>query len=159
MLSKEIKSDADIQTLITCAKYFRSAPRKEITINKNLSRKFEVYNRECALTFTVFICSSVLMEQDFSIGLMYDGFLLFRCNGFHGTTRTGFYTSKHHAHPHSHTLTMEDIQCGRGKRPSFIDDMTGKYVNKNTALLYFFEKCNILGFDEYFKDLRQLSFL
>lgn len=152
-----VKTDSDIQNLISCPKHFRSAPKKEYKSNNNVMQKFTVYNQENGLDFTVFIAYLAQMEQDFSIGLMYDNMLLFRCNGFHGTTRAGFYSAGHHAYPHSHTLSIEDIKCGRSKKPSNITNLTGKYVNLNTAILYFFDTCGIIGYDKYFEHLEQVT--
>lgn len=153
-----IKTNDDIQYLINCPKEFRSAPKKESIINKNISRKFTVYSQKDNLAFNIFISYSLRMEQDFSLGLMYDGLLLYRCNGFHGTTRAGFFSAEHHAYPHSHTLSIEDIECGRGKDPSNIEQLSGKYINLKTATLYFFDKCGIIGYEQYFEHLSQITF-
>lgn len=157
MFTSSIKSNQDIHDLITCNKIFKSAPKRESIVNKNISRKFSVYSQNDNLEFDIFITSSVRMEQDFSLGLLYDNMLLYRCNGFHGTTRAGYYSFSHHAYPHAHILSISDIQSGRAKAPSNIENLTGKYINLNTATLYFFNKCGIIGYEKYF-NINQLTF-
>lgn len=151
-----ISSNADILELISCPKNFVSAPRKPALINRNSTQTFSVIGEKNELKFDIFITFSARMPQDFSLGLMHDGFLLLRCNGFHGTTKAGFYNHSHHAHPHAHVLTIADIENGRGKKPSFIEDLTGKYVNLDTAKVYFFDRCSILEYEKYF-DVNQMT--
>lgn len=157
MPKKLINSDSDIKALIECKKIFLVAPKKEKIIQSSYQQTFNVRSFDRELEFLVFIRHSSLLPEDFSIGLVYESFNLLRCNGYHGTTKAGFYSSEHHAYPHAHLLTYSDILSGRSKKPSKLINMTGKYLNLETALLYFFEYCNIIGYDEYF-DINQLSF-
>lgn len=156
MINNTLTSNSDIDLLISCPKIFQAPPKKPVTVNRNSSQTFDVFSQDCQLKFSVFISLSLRMPQDFSLGLMYDGFLLIRCNGFHGTTRAGFYTAEHHAHPHAHVLTMEDIENGRSKKPSRVKDLTGEYINLDTAKVFFFKRCGILDYDKYF-DINQFS--
>lgn len=150
-----IYNDEDIENLIKCPKTIPEKPKRPAEKNRTITQKFRVCGIENALEFTVFIACSSRMQQDFSIGLMYENYLLFRCNGFHGTTRVGFVTG-HHAYPHGHLLTLEDISNGRQTKPSKIIDLTGKYIDQRTATRFFFETCRIVDEEDYF-DLRQLS--
>lgn len=149
--------ESTIQQLIACPKEFRTRPRDEVSVNKNYSQRFSVYSIDDNIEFPVFVTYSQFIPQDFSIGLMFDDHLLFRVNGFHGTTRSGYYAADHHAGPHTHTLTPHDIRAGRKNKPSFITDTTGEYVDLLTARLYFFKHCGIIGFNKYFPDSQQLS--
>ena len=157
MFSGTIINDSDIKELITCSKTFRTAPSKPMRVNKNISTRFSVYGEKDTLEFQMFITHSERMPQDFSLGLMYDNMLLYRCNGFHGTTKAGFYSAKHHAYPHAHMLSVDDIKNARGRDPSTIIDLTGKYVDERTAISFFCEECGIIGYERYFP-VNQLRF-
>ena len=149
--------DRDIQYLISCEKIFSNPPKRPVFSERDITQRFEVYSKAENLKFNIFIAYSARLPQDFSLGLMYDGLLLIRCNGYHGTTRNGYFNgSNHHAYPHAHLLTMDDIENGRGKKPSHIEDMSGHYMNLLTAEAYFFNRCNILNAERYF-DIAQLS--
>lgn len=150
-------TDAEIERLITCRKAFVSRPREATRINKNYQQKFIVRNDESGNEFTVFIAWSMLQPQDFSIGLMFGDNLLLRVNGFHGTTRAGYHSSAHHAAPHMHTLTSDDISNGRQSKPSRITDTSGNYVDIVSARLFFFDHCGIIGYEEYFSSGKQMS--
>ncbi len=150
-----IQSDADILSLIHCKKLITKRPRQPSEKNRTVTRKFNVYAPDRELEFSVFIAYSSRMPLDFSLGLMTSDFLLLRCNGFHGTTRDGFVRG-HHAYPHGHLLTMDDIQNGRAKKPSKILDYTGKYLDLHTATGFFFSECGIIDTEDYF-NLNQLS--
>jgi hypothetical protein len=156
MAKQLLSSNSDIIQHITCEKIFKSKPKKFSAVNQNISANFEVDNIDYNWNFKVFVTFSAKMPQDFSLGLIYDDFLLYRCNGFHGTTRAGFFSAEHHAYPHAHQLTTDDIFCGRGKKPSQIIDLTGKYVDMRGAAVFFFETCGIIDNNNYF-DLNQLS--
>lgn len=157
MANEAYLTDARIAELIACHKEFRSKPRDMAKVNQNYSQRFSVYSTATDAEFQVFITYSQKMPQDFSLGLMYGDYLLFRANGFHGTTRKGFYTARHHAVPHTHTLTADDVACGRKASPSRIDEVAGAYVDLLTARLYFFTRCGIMGFEKYFPGGEQLS--
>lgn len=156
-MSKIVLTNAEIERLITCPKVFMSKPREPLRINKNFQQKFTVQEAGVGTQFIVFITWSQLQMQDFSIGLMFGDNLLLRVNGFHGTTRAGYHLAEHHAVPHTHTLTAEDIEKGRQGKPSKITDASGKYVDLITARLYFFEMCGIIGYEEYFSSNKQIS--
>lgn len=156
-MSKAVLTDAEINRLIACPKVFLTKPREAVRINKNFQQKFTVQEVETGNRFTVFIAWSQIQPQDFSIGLMFGDNLLFRVNGFHGATRTGYHLARHHAFPHTHTLTVEDIQGGRQTKPSLTTDTTGEYVDLVSARLYFFKHCGIIDFEKYFSSNRQLS--
>lgn len=152
-----ITTDANIHELITCPKIFKSAPRKPQTINKNISQNFIVYGQTNDEEFPVFITYSSRMPMDFSLGLRFKDMLLYRCNGFHGSTRAGYFSTPHHAYPHAHILTLADIDKGRSKKPSEICDLTGEYVNLQTALVFFCTHCGIMDYDKYF-NVNQIHF-
>ena len=115
---------------------------------------------EDSLEFEVFLAQNAKLQDDFSLGLLYDKYLLFRCNGFHGTTVSGFHKHEHHAQINSHTLTFEDIMGGRSDKPSQIDILTGEYFNFLSAQLYFLRSCGISNYQDYFdfSKLNQISF-
>lgn len=150
-------TDEKIGELIACPKEFRGKPRDMVKVNQNYAQRFSVFSTDTDAEFSVFISYSQKMPQDFSIGLMYGDALLFRVNGFHGTTRKGFYLAKHHAAPHTHTLTNEDVVAGRKSAPSKIDETAGEYVDLLTARLYFFKRCGIMGYEKYFPEGEQVS--
>lgn len=150
-----IQSNEDILDLIHCKKIIPDQPRRPSEKNRTISQSFKVCSLDGLHEFSVFIAYSGRMPQDFSLGLMYDNHLLLRCNGFHGTTRAGFVNG-HHAYPHGHLLTIDDIQNGRSKKPSKILDYTGKYIDIRTATMFFFGECAIMDDKDYF-NLNQLS--
>lgn len=144
-----IHNDHEIDEHLHCEKIVLSKPKKPSEKNRNISQRFKIQRRDTKQEYSVFITYSSRMPLDFSLGLMLDDYLLLRCNGFHGTTRDR-YLAGHHAYPHGHLLTMEDIQNGRSKKPSKIIDFTGKYVDLNTATRFFFQECSILDPNDYF---------
>lgn len=145
-----ISSDADIELLIHCPKVFLTKPKKPVITNRNVTQRFSVHEKDSSLEFDIFFSYSEQIPQDFSLGLMCGNMLLFRCNGFHGTTRSGFFSAPHHAYPHSHKLSVEDIKNGRSRKPSIIEDLTGKYVSFQTAIVFFCEECGIMDYEKYF---------
>lgn len=157
ILPKIVLTDDEIQRLIECPKQFVSKPREPQHLGKNVQQKFMVRASETGTEFTVFIAWSQMQPQDFSIGLMFGDSLLRRVNGFHGTTRAGFYAAEHHAVPHTHTLTMKDIESGRQAKPSKITEVSGAYVDLTGARVYFFKSCGITGYEEYFPVNKQIS--
>ena len=150
-------TDQEILQLISCKKVFRTKPRDAIKVNRSMLQRFTVVSSSDNKQFDVFISYALERPMDFSLGLMYNEFLLFRANGFHGVTRSGFFTAKHHAYPHTHTLTKADIDRGNSKKPTSPEDVSGEYIDLSTARLYFFKRCGIIGFKEYFETSRQLS--
>ena len=152
-----VENDRDIEELISCPKIIKIAPKDFHKVNSSMEKRFKLYGKDNDYEFNVFISYSVKMPNDFSLGLIYNDYLLIRCNGFHGTTKSGFYTFKHHAHPHAHILTMDDINNGRSSKPSKILDLTGEYINLKIATAFFCEKCGIIDYDKYF-NVSQLSF-
>ena len=155
-------SNERISELIACPKVFKSKPKKIGEKNRNFDQRFDVYGKDNDNIFHVFVTQSTKMLQDFSIGLICENHLLIRVNGFHGTTKAGFYTAKHHQYPHAHILTEDDIKNERELKPSLIEDLTGEFSDLSYALLYFLEKCNIINYQGYFDNLpnkNQMSFL
>ena len=154
-------SNEHINELIVCEKVLKSKPKKPVEKNRNLDQRSDVYGKDNDELFRVFVTQSTQMQQEFSIGLMYENHLLIRVNGFHGTTKAGFYTAEHHKYPHAQILTEEDIKSSRELTPSHIEDLTGKFSNLSYALLYFFERCNIINYQGYFDlpNKNQMSFL
>lgn len=152
-----VLTDAEIQRLIRCPKVFVNKPREASKVNKNFYQKFSVKEEATGNCFEVFISWSQKMPMDFSLGLMFGDNLLFRANGFHGTTRAGYFQTEHHAYPHTHTLTEADILAGRKAKPSHVEDVSGEYIDLFTARLYFCKYCGILGYEEYFPTSQQLT--
>ena len=149
-------NNTEIERLITCPKIFKTAPPKLPTLqNRNLNLKFKVYSADSDDEFLVFFSRSAKMLLDFSLGLRYDNFLLYRCNGFHGTTKSGFYSAPHHAYPHAHILSETDIEQGRSLKPSNCQDLTGKYIDFAGAVTYFSKKCGIMNYTKYVSDIFQ----
>lgn len=157
MKDRKITTNQDIEYLIQCHKRFKSKPRKPVNVNRNVTQKFSVFGVENGAEFNVFFSYSECFPNDFSLGLMFGNMLLLRCNGFHGTTRSGFFSAAHHAYPHLHKLTLSDIENGRERKPSKIEDLTGKYVDFRTASLFFFEECGIINYETYFPTVSQMK--
>lgn len=145
-----IVDDKDIDLLIHCPKIFKAAPKNASHINRNVTQSFTVFGQNNNLEFRVFITYSERKPEDFSLGLMYKDMLLFRCNGFHGTTRKGFFSAMHHAYPHSHKLSINDIENNRSRKPSTIQDNTGRYIDLSTAIVFFCDECGIIDYERYF---------
>ena len=160
-MNREIlRSDDEILELIRSEKMiFRKPPGQKET-NRDLKRKFDVVSIDKSLEFEVFFAKNIRVPSDFSLGLMFGKFLLIRYNGFHGTTTQGFHKYGHHAHIHSHTLTLDDIMNGRETAPSKIEDMTGNYYDFESAQLFFLKECGIVNYEDFFdfKKYNQVSF-
>jgi hypothetical protein len=157
MGEKLISSDREIHALIACRKEFVGRPSRPAEVNKNIQQRFSVIGSEDSLLFDVFITYSKRIPADFSIGLMCGKHLLLRVNGYHGTTRSGYYNAKHHAVPHVHILTLKDVKAGRISDPSTHEEMIGEYCDLFSARLYFFNRCGILGYEKYFDHDFQIS--
>lgn len=159
VMFEKILTDSTIDDLIACEKQFLKAPpKKPRQLNRNIDWRFSVFSVKGEGEFKIFVAQSARMPEDFSIGLMFDQYLLYRVNGFHGTTIRGFHSAPHHAYPHAHKLTVDDISSGRGRKPSFIEDLRGEYTDLLSALLYFFDKCGIINYRKYFSNGEQLTF-
>lgn len=154
---RPLLSNAEIKSLIECSKLIRKKPPKAKEKNRNLERRFSVYSSETNDEFMVFISGSVKHPNNFSIGLQYSDYLLFRCNGYHGTTRQGFYSHRHHAYPHCHVLTQDDLLHNRENYPSGIENAEGLYFDENTALYYFCTRCGILNYEEFLPEASQVN--
>lgn len=149
-------NSVEIDRLITCQKTFQSPPpRFPDQTTQNITFRFNVFGAENHELFLVFFSRSAKMPGDFSLGLRYGDFLLYRCNGYHGTTRNGFYTAPHHAYPHAHILTESDIANARSLKPSSCQNLTGQYVDFPGAVHYFCNKCGIIGYRKYFPQIFQ----
>lgn len=149
-------SNSDILHLIKCPKVMNAPIPAAKTKNRNYEQRFSVYSDDYG-EFKIFITQSIPNPIDFSVGLMFNDFLLLRCNGFHGPTRIGSHQYTHHAAVHTHTLTENDIHNGRDRRPSEIEDVTGKYFDVKSALRYFCEKCGIMNYADFAPELAQIS--
>ena len=156
-MSEIVLTNTEISRLIVCTKTFSAKPREVVRVNKNFQQKFYLQEVETGNQFSAFISWSQFQPQDFSIGLMFGEYLLLRVNDFHGTTRAGYHLAPHHAHPHTHTLTVEDIVNGRQTNPSLTTDVTGEYVDLDSARLYFFKCCGIIDYEKYFSPYKQMS--
>jgi hypothetical protein len=150
MSTSIIRNDEDIISLIKCEKTILKKPPNPKESNRDIKRTFSVVSADESLEFEIFFAENAKLPEDFSIGLMYNKFLLLRCNGFHGTTNAGFHRFNHHAQVHSHTLTYNDITNGREEKPSKIDDLSGKYFCFQSAQLYFLKICNVNNFQNFF---------
>ena len=151
-------NNREIDRLITCQKKFKSIPPRfpDVTV-QNITYRFKVYSIENDDEFSVFFAQSAKMPSDFSLGLRYDVFLLYRCNGYHGTTQKGFYTAPHHAYPHSHTLSEADIANSRALKPSNCENLAGEYADFPGAVQYFCNKCGIIDYERYFSHIFQCT--
>lgn len=149
-------SDSDIQKLIECTKSMNASIPVPRSRNRNFDQRFNVYSEDFG-EFKVFIAQSIPNPSDFSIGLIYGEYLLFRCNGYHGPTRQGIHQYSHHASVHTHTLTADDIYNSRERKPTKIECATGQYVDVRTALRYFCLKCGIISFADFAPELAQIS--
>lgn len=159
--SIDILNDSEINRLITCDKILKSAPPKfPHSSNRNIKKTFSVFSADDDEEFSVFFARG-MMEFDFSLGLQYlavpEQPLLYRCNGFHGKTRSGFYSTPHHALVHSHTLSEKDISEKRFRKPTTITDLSGEYYDLGSAIHFFCKKCGILGYEKYFSELSQFT--
>ena len=81
-----IRSDEEILKLIKCRKVIQKKPPNPKASNRDKKTRFKVISTEDALEFEVFFAQNTRLPDDFSLGLMLDKYLLYRCNGFHGTT-------------------------------------------------------------------------
>lgn len=145
-----IINNDDIEYLISCEKYITKKPYK-FTTKQSDENRCVLRSTNGEYNFNVFISSSIRYPADFSVGLMYnDTYCLIRCNGFHGANREGFYDAPHHAYPHIHMLSVDDINRHKERDPHYKYDATGEYYKLNDAILYFFKKCNIISYDKYF---------
>ena len=160
MSTRIIRSDDDIFNLIQCEKTMLKRPQNPKESNRDIKRTFCVVSVDGLLEFEIFFAESVRLPDDFSVGLMFNKYQLFRCNGFHGETNAGFHRYEHHAQVHSHTLTYNDITNGREGKPSKIDYLTGRYHDFPSAQLYFLRVCKINNYMNYFdfSKLDKLSF-
>lgn len=142
--------DDDILRLITCEKIIVRKPTAPKKSNRDMKTTLTLESVVDNLEFFVFFSQNIRISNDFSLGLMYSKFNLFRVNGFHGTTKDGIHKYEHHQYPHSHTLTIDDIDHGRLTFPTKIADMTGNYYDFESAQLFFLKKCGIINYESYF---------
>lgn len=145
-----ISTDAEILELISCPKIITQRPRAPREQRKKIEQRLTLKESDGERTFSVFISFLIFRPSDFSVGLLYQGYNLLRCNGFHGTTIRGFYSAKHHEHAHIHRLTVDDIKNGRMDAPSFEETVDEEYDDLDTARLYFFQRCGIINYGEHF---------
>lgn len=149
-------NDQQIKHLISCKKKFIVPPPRFPDIStQNITYRFKVYSIETEEEFFVFFARSAKMSEDFSLGLLCNKFMLYRCNGFHGTTRKGFYSAPHHAYPHAHILSAKDIANGCAQKPSNIENLTGEYFDFPGAVHFFCTKCGIIDYMRYFSHIFQ----
>lgn len=154
-------TNSEIERLISCDKILKSAPPKLAPYkNRNYNKKFKVFSTAEDEEFLVFF-SRGSREEDFSLGLIYPALpeqpMLLRCNGFHGTTKKGFYITQHHAVVHSHTLCEKDILQMHPSKPSSITELTGEYYDFDSAVHFFCKKCGIINYTKYFSEYFQAS--
>lgn len=153
-----IESNNDINKLIKCQKTIQPNSYRRKFLNNNVDYRYFVTSIDNGLDFEIFISYSNMFNNDFSIGLLFDCYLLLRVNGFHGTTKAGFYSTPHHAYPHSHTLTLDDINNARQKHPSKITDLTNQYTDLDTCIDYFCTECGIINYKNYLINSDQMTF-
>ena len=154
----EVLSDQRIAQLIAMEKKIVKRPPK-LFVERQGSRhmNFTLSDEGEKLDFSVFVRQNMRLTSNFSIGLMQGEYTLLRCNGFHGTTRSGYYSAEHHAYPHMHILSEADIRGGRTREPSTHEDMSGAYHSFESAIIYFCRKCAIIGYEDYFTAHEQIS--
>lgn len=161
----DLLTDKHIQELISCPKRIEgSVPLKSKLVNGNPQIKFNLVQCDTSQNsarFSAFISSCIKRPEDFSIGLLFlyngENYLLYRCNGFHGTTSSGFYSAEHHRYPHAHRLSEADIIRGNIHKPTTILPLTGTYWDERGAIAYFCETCGIINYKKYFSFEEQMS--
>lgn len=152
-----ISSNAEIAELIACPKIIAQRPKPPKEQRKKIEQRLSLREENGDREFSVFLSFLVFKPLDFSIGLMYKGHNLIRCNGFHGTTIRGFYSAPHHEHAHIHTLSIDDIKCNRETSPTQERPVSDEYSDFESARLFFFERCGIINYGEYFDSYVQTT--
>jgi hypothetical protein len=154
-----VLTDEKISELIVTKKKIITPPKRNFSPDKNghpnLNNEFtcKSINNEND-TFHVFLRKNCIVIDNFSIGLCYRNSILIRVNGkqIHKNKDDGtkFYDF------HIHKLTEYDIR--QGNTSGQHADPCKEYSNFNSALLHFCKICGIMGIDEYFSNLLQISF-
>lgn len=106
--------------------------------------------------FHVFIRRTLIMPENFSIGLQWlspEGkrITLLRCNGLHGKNQH----IPHHRVPHIHRLSIEDVK-NEIYEPKHTEQ-TKEYLNLEGAIPFFLQICHILDGDKDFPQLREIN--
>ena len=149
-------TERDITDLITCRKEVVDPPRLEMKLEGKMKRnEMTIRSSDNKHEFRVFMRQTEEFQENFSIGLVYlphkdpGEFILIRCNGQHGGTKS----FPHHAVCHIHRMRAEDLNAGI-KEPRMIEQ-TGEYASFTEALRIFCHHINLDSADQYFPGLVQ----
>jgi len=151
-----INSTERIEELISSPKSMKNAPQRRTVVHTYYDQRMFVYQLSDDLRFEIFTKVPLRFPQNYSIGLLLGNYNLIRVNGFHGPANSGRFVTDHHRYPHSHVLSMADINNDRSDKPSHFENLEGEFLDFNSALYYFFCRCNIAGFHQHFPDILQV---
>ena len=149
-------TEQDLADLIACPKEVVEPPRREMKLEGKMKRnEMTLRSKDGKHEFRVFMRQNEEFQENFSIGLVYipredpGEFVLIRCNGQHGGTRT----HSHHAVYHIHRVHAEDLNAGV-KEPRIIEQVED-YASFAEALRAFCHRISLDEGDRYFPGLIQ----
>ena len=154
-------TDQEIQVLIGLPKVIVSRSPAKGYREENGQRRCDLELRsadEIGRTFPAFIRQNIRLPGNFSIGLRYginEGKLttitLARYNGPHGeTSRTA---DGHHALPHIHYITEDEIAAGHTQPQENHREPTDRYATFEEALSVFFQDTATGNYAQFFPEL------
>jgi len=149
-------SDQEIEELIQCPKRITEPPKKEMQlVDGHWRNDMKLQSVSEMHEFSVFMRKNEDFEENFSIGLVYHArevrgnIHLLRCNGPHGP----HVLFDHHDRFHIHKADSKNLDSGmRAERNAYI---TKEYASFQDALGYFLKKCNIVNWEQHFRDVLQ----
>ena len=153
-----------VDNLISCSKEIvKPFPRDYRIQNRQKRKVLKAISFDGKFNFEIQFHQHVDFDDHFSVLLSVihlnpniPRILLFRANSNHGGTRGRKSHIEHHNMPHIHMISANDINNGNVDNPQPID-LNPPYVNFDSALLFFFKRCNIINFKEYFDLNNQLD--
>lgn len=154
-------TDDELNELIQCPKDITNHARKNMLVENGSERNDMVvisakgYYTE-PQSFRIFIRRSILLPEDFSIGLIWmptghTGIILLRYNGRHGLNRS----VEHQRVPHIHRLMAADIQAEKYDPHQAIE--TDEYHTLEEALPLFLKACHIINGEKDFPWIREMN--
>ena len=149
-------SNQEIEELIQCPKRITEPPKKDMQlVNGHWRNDMKLQSISEMHEFSVFMRKNEDFEENFSIGLVYHpmevrgDIHLLRCNGPHGP----HVLFDHHDRFHIHKADSKNLDSGmRAERNAYI---TKEYASFQDALGYFLKKCNIMNWEQHFRDVLQ----
>ena len=156
-----LKSNEDIDKLITCSKIIINPPHKEFKEENGHRRNDMTLTSEDGKEhFGVYIRQNNQFPENFSVGLTWKdpnnpslrAFTLIRCNGEHGGN---YNTTAEHFVPHIHKLSFEDYTNSITMPSSKNVKITDKFITLDQAIVFFCKECNIKDAGKYFRLIEQ----